>query len=122
LAVGGDETDCPLLKALDELWQNTSYSTSQRSDFKELHDKFKACITLDVEIDIKIRIKNFTEELYELLILAEWDISAIYIVEIEGYGSIYDLIYAYIYCTNNGIGDGEFSTEAPTTTSTVSTL
>src|SRR5690349_13357056 len=99
-----------------------------------MHDKFKAFV--DQDSDIKHRLKNFTDQMYQLLILAELDISGFYITEIDGYGkyfgafvylqtlilgTIYDLIYAFIYCTNNGIGDGEFTTEVPTTTSTSTT-
>jgi hypothetical protein len=53
--------------------------------------------------------------------LAEWDITFYYSIEIEGYGTLWELIYAYIYCENNGIGHGDFtaSTEAPTTTTSV---
>lgn len=118
LSVGGSTSTCELLISLDGLWKNTTYSTSQRSDFKALYTKISAYF--EVEVSVQLRVQYFTEQIYQLLILAEWDISALYIVEIKGYGSLYDLIYAYVYCINHGVTPGDFtvSTEATTPTST----
>lgn len=48
-------------------------------------------------MSIELRVQYFAEEIYSELILVEWDIGYFYEIEIEGYGSIYELIYAYIY-------------------------
>jgi len=101
---------------LDDLWKNTSFSTSQRQDFQQLWNK--TYTYFEVEVSVQLRVQYFVEQLYQLLIIAEWDIQAIYSVEIEGYGTIYDLIYAYIYCVNNGVGPGEFTVSAEPSTST----
>jgi hypothetical protein len=102
-AVGGPATPqgCKLLGQLNALWQDQSYSISERSDFKALFDKIT--VYYQGESDVKLRIKYFAEELYEFYILSEWSVSAIYSLEIEGYGSVYELIYAYIYVSLFGV-------------------
>jgi hypothetical protein len=118
VAVSGSTSSCELLQSLNAVWQNQSYNITQRQDIKQLYNK--TATYFSTEVSIELRIQYFTEQLYQLLILAEWDIQVIYPIEIQGYGTIYDLIYAYIYCQNNGVGPGEFtaSTESTTPSST----
>jgi len=129
-AVGGDVAPCangnaaacgnPLIKVLILLYQDTQYSTSQRSDFKQLELKIEE--HFKTEHDDKARVKYFSEELYQFFILEEWNIAILYELEIAEYGSVYDLIYAFIYCENNGVGPGDFTvSDAPTTTTTSTT-
>jgi hypothetical protein len=117
VAVGGDS--CALIQSLYALYTNQSYSLSQRQDFKELHDKL--VVYFSANIAVEVRVQYFAEQLYQLLILAEWDISILYVVEINGYGSLYDLIYAYIYCTNHGVHPVTPGTPKPVTTPAINT-
>jgi hypothetical protein len=75
-----------LLAALNALLQDTSYSASERADFKGLHDSFKTYIS--TQTDNVLRVQYFTEQVYQLLLDVESDIRAIYITEITGYGEL----------------------------------
>jgi len=55
-----------------------------RNDMKELHDKLQVYYAANVSVEF--RIQYFAEQLYELLILAQWDIGLLYSAQIEGFG------------------------------------
>jgi hypothetical protein len=97
LAIGG--ANCEVLEGMLNITTDTSLSISVRSDFLQLHNKLK--LYFDANLDIELRIKYFAEQCYEFLILTEWNLELLYSIQIEGYGSVYDLIYAFIFSVNN---------------------
>jgi hypothetical protein len=90
-----------LLQSLIALYSNTSYSTSERSDFKQLEITIQNYF--QTEISVQLRIQYFSEQFYQFLILKEWSLGALYSLEIKGYGNIYQLIYAYVYVSNRKV-------------------
>jgi hypothetical protein len=123
VAVGGsaDDTNCKLLKALYKLYSNTTLDFSMRNDMKELHDKLQVYYAANDTVEF--RVQYFAEQLYELLILAQWDIGLLYSAQIEGFdGDCADLILAWVYCEDNDVSSEEFTTvEASTSTTTTTT-
>jgi hypothetical protein len=120
-AVGGSGDGCKLIKGLKDWYTNTSngHSVSERSDVKGFTDKID--IFFQSNSDKKARIQYVAEQLYEFYILEAWTIEVIYSIKIEGYGTLYQLIYSYIYCQNNGIDGNNFSTTTSSTSTTTTT-
>ncbi|KAI6170609.1 hypothetical protein M3Y97_01133400 [Aphelenchoides bicaudatus] len=117
IAIGGPVSSCELIESLYALYTNQSYNISQRQDFKELHDTLS--VYFESHVDIEVRLQYFAEQLYQLLILAEWDIAILYSVELQGYGTLYQLIFAYVYCINNNIPISNSTTTVASTTAPV---
>ncbi|KAI6216258.1 hypothetical protein M3Y95_01289600 [Aphelenchoides besseyi] len=122
IAVGGSVEECALIQALISCYQNESsgLSTGERSDIKGFTDKISQYFTSNT--DVQVRISYFSQQLYQLFILEQWTVKTIYSIEISAeYGSIWQLIYAFIYQQNNGIdfGSGSETTVAAVTTPAV---
>jgi hypothetical protein len=104
------------LKGLVKIYEDTTLDVSVRSDFKQYHDKLK--LYFDSETNVKLRAKFAIDEGYQFLILTKWNINLLYSIQLEGFGSLYDFIFAYSYSITNGIVDADFTTVG-TTMSTV---
>uniref|UniRef100_A0A1I7RJ62 Egg protein n=1 Tax=Bursaphelenchus xylophilus TaxID=6326 RepID=A0A1I7RJ62_BURXY len=108
LAVGGSSSQ--LIQVLTASYQNTSTgSVSVRSQIKQLTEKISAYY--ETTTDVTLRVQYFYAQLYQFYILNEWTVNIIYSLEIQGYGDLYQLIYAYVLDLEIG-----FDFTLPTTT------
>ncbi|CAD5231139.1 unnamed protein product [Bursaphelenchus okinawaensis] len=118
IAVGGSVSECELIQTLTACYENVSSgSTSERAQIKELVEKITTYYESYVEVDV--RVEYFVEQFYEWLIIQEWSVEIIFGLEIQGYGTVYDLIIAYVWEHHCGCIDfGESTTTAAIETTT----
>ncbi|CAD5231137.1 unnamed protein product [Bursaphelenchus okinawaensis] len=109
IAVGGSASSCELIQTLTSCYENASSgSTSERAQIKELVEKLTTYYESNTEVEV--RVEYFVAQFYEWLIIQEWSVEIIFSLEIEGYGSIYELVVAYAFSSDCGV---DFT--APTT-------
>uniref|UniRef100_A0A1I7RJ48 PKD domain-containing protein n=2 Tax=Bursaphelenchus xylophilus TaxID=6326 RepID=A0A1I7RJ48_BURXY len=95
IAIGGEASSTGLIEVLTAAYQNTSTgSVSQRSQIKQLVEKLTAYF--ESNTDVSVRIQYVYEQLYQFLILQQWSVNVLYSLQIQGYGDIYELIYAFV--------------------------
>ena len=91
IVIGGSSSECVLIQALEEAFQNTSFSLSVRSQINQIKVKLEAYFK--VETDVYLRLQYFSAQIYQFYKLE------IFIAEFVGrtslgeWGCIYDLIF-----------------------------
>ncbi|CAD5227164.1 unnamed protein product [Bursaphelenchus xylophilus] len=117
VVVGGSASSCALIQVLTECYENTSSgSISQRSQIKQLVEKLTAYF--ESEVSVELRVSYFVEQSYQFLILNQWSLELIFSLEIDGFGSIYELILAFSFEKDCGGFDFGSQTTTPAIEST----
>ncbi|CAD5223729.1 unnamed protein product [Bursaphelenchus okinawaensis] len=119
VAVGGSASECELIQTLTTCYENASSgSTSERAQIKELVEKLTTYYESNTEVEV--RVEYFVAQFYEWLIIQEWSVEIIFSLEIQGYGTVYDLIIAYVWEHHCGCIDfGESTTTEALESTTV---
>ncbi|CAD5223727.1 unnamed protein product [Bursaphelenchus okinawaensis] len=104
IAVGGSASDCALIQTLTTCYENVSSgSTSERAQIKELVEKLTTYY--ESNTGVEVRVEYFVAQFYEWLIIQEWSVEIIFSLEIQSYGTIYELIVSYAFSSDCGCVD-----------------
>ena len=104
--IGGDVSSCVLVQALYDAYQNTSFSTSERSQLYQLYNKTQ--VYFEENTDISLRLNFFVSIVYSQWQLSSFDFYLEIIVDqisCGEFGYIYDLIFCSNICVNSGCGN-----------------
>jgi len=94
VVLGGKASECVLIKALQEAFENTSFSYSVRSQFQQIKIKLEAAF--EVDVDIYYRLKEFTAIWYQfrkLNIDFKAFLEGSFRIECAEWGSFWEIIF-----------------------------
>ncbi|CAD5218924.1 unnamed protein product [Bursaphelenchus okinawaensis] len=100
VAVGGSASSCELIVELNATVYNVNAgSTSERAQLKELVEDL---VTNFASLSVEARVEYFISAFYQFLIIQEWSVTITFEIELQGFGTICELIAAECFGGQTG--------------------
>ena len=90
VVLGGSASECVIIQALEEAFQNTSFSLSTRSQIQQIKVKLEAYFAS--ETDVYLRLSYVSAQLYQFYKIVDIEtLKAVDRITCGEWGSIFDL-------------------------------
>ncbi|KAH7716221.1 hypothetical protein AAVH_16346 [Aphelenchoides avenae] len=113
IVIGGSSSECVLIQALEEAFQNTSFSLSVRSQIQQIKVKVEGYFAS--ETNVYLRLEYISAQLYQFFKLDIKIVKYVKRITLGEWGSIYDLLFCAGFFGEHGWNFG-LTSEAPETT------